>query len=178
MISKTKIIILSLSSISGGEPLINDDIFYFVEKVKKIGYLIKIDTNGAFPTKLKNLIDRNLVDYVSMDVKAPKHKYYQLCGVDVDISKIEESIEIIKNDALDYEFKTTIVPGMLKKHDIIEIAKWLKGSKQYYLQQLKSDSPMISSELDGIKPYSNEYLIETLNEIKSFFKNCSLRGVR
>ena len=67
---------------------------------------------------------------------------------------------------------------MLKKDDIIEIAKWLKGSKQYYLQQLKSDSPMISSELDGTKPYSKEYLIEILNEIKPFYKNCSLRGVR
>ena len=169
---------LEALSISGGEPLVNDDIFYFVDKVKKLGYLIKIDTNGAFPTRLKNLINRNLVDYISMDVKAPKHKYYQLCGVDVEISKIEESIEILKNDELDYEFKTTIVPGMLKKDDIIEIAKWLKGSKQYYLQQLKSDSPMILSELDGTKPYSKEYLIEILNEIKPFYKNCSLRGVR
>jgi len=168
---------LEALSISGGEPLINDDIFYFIEKVKKLGYLIKIDTNGTFPTKLENLIDRKIVDYVSMDIKAPKLKYYQLCGVDVDISKIEESIEIIKNDVADYEFKTTIVPGMLKKDDIIEIAKWLKGSKRYYLQQFKSDSPMILSELDGIKPYSKEYLIETLNEIKPFFKNCNLRGI-
>jgi len=169
---------LEALSISGGEPLIYDDIFNFFEKVKKLGYLIKIDTNGAFPTKLKNLIDRKLIDYVSMDIKAPKHKYNQLCGVDVDISKIEESIEIIKNGAPDYEFKTTIVPGMLNKDDIIEIAKWMKGSMRYYLQQLKSDSPMILSELNGIKPYSNEYLNEILNEIKPFFKNCSLRGVR
>jgi pyruvate formate lyase activating enzyme len=169
---------LEAISISGGEPLIYDDIFNFIKKVKKLGYLIKIDTNGAFPIKLKKLIDKKLVDYISMDIKAPKHKYCQLCGVDIDISKIEESIKKIKNDAPDYEFKTTIVPGMLIKDDIINIAKWLKGSKRYYLQQIKSDTPMISSELEGIKPYSNEYLDEILKEIKPFFKKCSLRGIK
>jgi len=164
-------------SISGGEPLLQEDIVDFTEKVKKLNYLIKIDTNGAFPEKLKELIDKKLVDYVSMDVKAPKEKYDQLVGVKTDISKIEQSIDLIKNEAPDYEFKTTIVPGMLDKKDIVEIAKWLEGSKQFYLQQFKSDSPLVSSKLNDIVPYSKEKLSEMLYEIKPFFKNCSLRGV-
>ncbi len=164
-------------SISGGEPLLQEDIVDFTEKVKKLNYLIKIDTNGAFPEKLKELIDKKLVDYVSMDVKAPKKKYAQLAGVKIDISKIEQSIDLIKNEAPDYEFKTTIVPGMLDKEDIVEIAKWLGRSKQFYLQQFKSDSPLVSSKLNDIVPYSKEKLSEMLHEIKPFFKNCSIRGV-
>jgi pyruvate formate lyase activating enzyme len=164
-------------SISGGEPLLQEDIVDFTEKVKKLNYLIKIDTNGAFPEKLKELIDKKLVDYVSMDVKAPKEKYDQLVGVKTDLSKIEQSIDLIKNEAPDYEFKTTIVPGMLDKKDIVEIAKWLEGSKQFYLQQFKSDSPLVSSKLNDVAPYSKEKLSEMLHEIKPFFKNCSLRGV-
>jgi len=164
-------------SISGGEPLLQDEIVSFTEKIKKLNYLIKIDTNGSFPEKLKELIDKKLVDYVSMDVKAPKKKYDKLAGVKTDISKIEHSIDLIKNEAPDYEFKTTVVPVMLDKKDIVEIAKWLEGSKQFYLQQFKSDSPLVSSKLDNVVPYSQEKLSEILHEIKPFFKNCSIRGV-
>ena len=164
-------------SISGGEPLLQEDIVDFSRKVKKLNYLIKIDTNGAFPERLKELIDKKLVDYVSMDVKAPKEKYNQLAGIKTNISKIEQSIDLIKNGAPDYEFKTTIVPGMLEKKDIIKIAKWLEGSKQFYLQQFKSDSPLISSKLNDAAPYSKEKLSEMLHDIKPFFKNCNLRGV-
>ena len=163
--------------ITGGEPLIQDDIVEFCQKVKKIGYLIKIDTNGMHPDKLKELIDKKLVDYVAMDVKAPKEKYDELSGVKTDISKIEKSIDIIKNSVPDYEFRTTLVPKLLKKEDIIEIAKWLEGSKNFYLQQFKGDVTTISPECKGLTPYPNEYLLETLEEIKPFFKHCELRGI-
>jgi pyruvate formate lyase activating enzyme len=163
--------------ITGGEPLLQEDITAFAEKVKKLGYPIKIDTNGTYPEKLKELIDKKLVDYVAMDVKAPKNKYNQLTGTKTDISKIEKSIEIIKADAPDYEFRTTFAPELLKKEDIIEIAKWLDGAKLFYLQQFKNNSPLMSSKLDNVVSYSKEYFNETLNEIKPFFKNCYVRGV-
>ena len=105
-------------SISGGEPFLQKDIADFIKKVKKFGYLVKIDTNGTFPDRLKELIEKKLVDYVSMDVKAPKEKYGQLTGVKTDIKKIEISIDIIKKIAPDYEFKTTFVPELLTKEDI------------------------------------------------------------
>ena len=153
------------------------DIVQFAEKVKKLGYLIKIDTNGMHPEKLKELIDKKLVDYIAMDVKAPKNKYDNLTGVKTNIKKIEESIEIIKNSKIPYEFKTTFAPGLLGKKDIIEIAKWLKGSKKFYLQQFKSNAPLISSKFQDVEPYSEDELIETLNAIESYFENCEVRGI-
>jgi len=168
---------LEALSISGGEPLLQKDIADFTAKVKKLGYLVKIDTNGMFPEVLKELIDRNLVDYVSMDVKAPKKKYSQLTGVKTDIKKIEKSIDIIRHAAPDYEFKTTFVPELLTKEDIVKIAQWLKGSKKYYLQQFKTDVPLISSKLEKISPYPREYLMETLEAIKPHFKKCEVRGI-
>jgi pyruvate formate lyase activating enzyme len=163
--------------ITGGEPLLQDDIFDFCMKIKKMFYLVKIDTNGTFPEKLSELIEKNLIDYVAMDIKAPKNKYEKLTNVKVDIKKIEESIKILQNSKIDYEFRTTFVPELLKSNDIIEIAKWLKGSKKFYLQQFKQISPMISDEIEFKPPYSNKILIETLEEIKSYFDICEIRGI-
>ena len=112
-----------------------------------------------------------------MDVKAPKKKYDSLTGVKTNMSKIERSINLIKNSNVDYEFKTTFVPKLLNKDDIIEIAKWLKGSKQYYLQQFKNDTPVISRELEQVSSYDKDYLLETLESIKPFYKNCDVRGI-
>lgn len=163
--------------ISGGEPLMHEDIAAFIKKVKNLGYLVKIDTNGMHPEELKSLIDQKLVDYVAMDIKAPKSKYDKLAGVKTDIDKIEKSIEIIKSSAPDYEFRTTFTPGLLTKEDIVEIAKWLQGSKRFYLQQIKNDVPLISSKLQNVAPYQKEKLIETLKEIKPYFKFCDVRGI-
>jgi len=162
--------------ISGGEPFLQNDLREFCRKVKKIGYKIKIDTNGTFPDKLKQLIDEKLVDYVSMDIKAPKEKYNQLSGVKTDIDKIEKSIKILQNSDIDYEFKTTVIPNYLDKEDIMNIANWIKGSKKFFLQQFKNDIPVISSDLEKLKPYSEEYLQNILKEIKLYFKECKLRG--
>lgn len=163
--------------ITGGEPLMQDDIVEFIEKIKKIGYLIKIDTNGMYPEKLKELIDKKLVDYIAMDVKAPKKKYENLTGIKTDIKKIEKSIEIIKNSDVDYEFRTTFTPDFLTSEDILDIAKWLKGAKKFYLQQFKTDIPLISAKLIKAAPYEKEELIKTLETIKPYFEICDVRGI-
>jgi pyruvate formate lyase activating enzyme len=167
---------LEAVSITGGEPLLQKDISNFIKKIKNLGYLIKIDTNGTFPIVLNDLIERNLIDYISMDVKAPKKKYSYLCGKKVEINKIQKSIDLIKNSSIEYEFKTTIIPGMLEKKDIIKIAVWLNGAKQFYLQQFKNDTSLISKELEIIKPYSKKYLYEIIEEIKPNFEKCNVRG--
>jgi len=163
--------------ISGGEPFLQKDLKIFCKKVKKLDYKIKIDTNGTFPNKLKELIDEKLVDYIAMDVKAPKRKYEKLAGVKTDVTKIEKSVEIIKNSDISYEFKTTFIPSLLEKKDIIDIAKWLKDSKKFYLQQFKNNFSLVSSKLQEVKPYSTAELIETLNDIKSYFEICDVRGI-
>ena len=162
--------------ISGGEPFLQKDLKNFCKKVKKLGYKIKIDTNGTFPDKLKELIDEKLVDYIAMDIKAPAKKYEKLAGKKTDTKKIKKSIKIIQDSGVDYEFKTTFVPELLKKEDIIEIAKELKGSKKYYLQQFKNDVDLISDTIMDKNPYSSEFLEETLNEIKPYFSYCKVRG--
>ncbi len=163
--------------ISGGEPLMQKDISDFCEKVKKMSYLIKIDTNGMYPEKLKELIDKNLIDYVAMDIKASKKKYEKLTNVKVNIKKIEESINLLQNSKIDYEFRTTFVPKLLTKDDIIDIAKWLNGSKKFYLQQFKPNSPLISAKLEDFTPYTKKELADTLEEIKSHFDICAVRGI-
>jgi len=163
--------------ISGGEPLLHDDIVDFVKRIKNLQLLVKIDTNGAFPEKLSELFEKQLVDYVAMDVKAPKKKYPQLTGVNTDLSKIEASIDLLKTKAPSYEFKTTFIPNLLTKEDIIEIAQWLKGADAYYLQQFKIIKPLLSSNLETAKIYPREYFLETLKEIQPFFKRCAARGI-
>ncbi len=163
--------------ISGGEPLIQEDIVDFIEKIKDLEFLVKIDTNGQFPEKLRELLEKQLVDYIAMDVKAPQGKYRQITGIDVDISKIDASINLIKTKAPAYEFKTTFVPNFLVKEDIIEIAKWLSRADAYYLQQFKIIKPLVSSTLETAIPYPREYLLDTLSAIRSFFKRCAVRGV-
>ncbi len=163
--------------ITGGEPLIQKDIINFCEEVKKLNYLIKIDTNGTNPEKLKELIERNLVDYIAMDIKASKKKYDKLTNTKVNIKKIEESIKILQNSIIDYEFRTTFIPEYLTKNDIIEIAKWLKGSKKFYLQQFKPNTPLISQKFEDIIPYTKKELIDTLEDIKSYFDICQVRGI-
>lgn len=163
--------------ITGGEPFLQKDLKDFLKKVKKLGYKIKIDTNGTYPDKLKELIDEKLVDYIAMDIKAPKKKYNSLSGKKVDIKKIEKSIDLIKKSGVDYEFRTTYVPGLLTKEDIKDIAKWLKSSKKFFIQQFKNDVSLISSDLENTKPYLDSELVETLNDIKPYFEYCEVRGL-
>ena len=162
--------------ISGGEPLLHDDIVDFVKKIKNLRLLVKIDTNGAFPERLNELLEQQLVDYVAMDVKAPQKKYHQLTGINTDLSKIETSIDLLKTKAPAYEFKTTFIPGLLTKEDIILIAQWLKGADAFFLQQFKINPPLLSLTLETMVPYPREYLFDTLKEIKPFFKRCAVRG--
>jgi len=167
---------LEALSISGGEPFLQKDLKDFCKKVKDLGYKVKIDTNGTFPEKLKEMIEEKLVDYIAMDVKAPKEKYDKLSGVKTDIEQIRDSIKIIMDSNIDYEFKTTVIPKFLDKDDIKDISEWIKGSKKYYLQQFKNDASVISSYLKQIKPYSEKELQNILKEIKPYFKECKLRG--
>lgn len=163
--------------ICGGEPTIHKDLPVFIKKIKKLGFLVKLDTNGSNPEMLKMLISKRLVDYVAMDVKAPKEKYERLTGVPIDLKKIEKSIEMISEHAPAYEFRTTFVPELLTKEDIVEIAHWLRGAELYYLQQFKIMSSLLSEELETVTPYPKEYLEETLAAIKPCFKHCFVRGL-
>jgi len=166
--------LLEAITVCGGEPCFNKDLPVFIRKIKKLGYLVKLDTNGSNPEMLKKLINEKLVDYVAMDIKAPKEKYMKIVGKSVNIDDIEESINILKQNKVDYEFRTTVVPAIHSKKDIIEIAKWLGPAKKYYLQSFRPEKTIDPKFLKK-KPYSKELLLEIKKEISRFFQVCEVR---
>ncbi len=123
--------------ITGGEPTIQPDLTNFIKKIKKLGFLVKLDTNGARPDVLKKLLEAELLDFVAMDVKNTPKKYIDTCGYKIDIERIKLSVDLIRNSGISYEFRTTAVPGLHKEKDFDNIAKWLKGAKAYYLQEYR-----------------------------------------
>lgn len=123
--------------ITGGEPTIHKGLKDLIKTFKTIGVSVKLDTNGSNPDLLKTLIDEHLIDYIAMDIKGPLHSYSRWCGVDVDIEKIRESIEFIKEGHIDYEFRMTVVPFFHKEKDVYEVAQYINPAKRFYIQQFK-----------------------------------------
>jgi len=168
----------------GGEPVVSKGLIPLIKKIKKMGFFVKLDTNGSDPTVLKKLIDPppslrpksggGLVDYVAMDIKGPKERYSEFVGRKVNIKKIQKSIDILKEGKVDYEFRSTIVPTLHKKEDVIEMAKWIRGAKKYYLQNFRPEKT-IDPKFEKIKPYPQEYMLEILKAIASFFEICQIR---
>ncbi len=161
--------------ITGGEPTIHADLPDFIDKIKKLGYLVKLDTNGANPEMIKKLIDKKLINYIAMDIKAPCDKYSKVAGKPVNFNKIKKSVKIIMQDCLPYEFRTTIAPGLLDKDDIIKIAKIIKGADKWYLQQFKSDIELVNKKLEKVKPYSAGELEEMSKVGRKYVKRCEVR---
>ena len=150
--------------ITGGEPLIySKELPAFIKKVKeKMGnkFLVKLDTNGANPELLKELIDKKLVDYVAMDYKAPLKKYDKAAGVKVDVMKITKSVNVLFNSKVDYEFRATILPKLHSKEDVVQMAKELSGGKVFYLQKFQSNVPLLDKSFEGLPCFSEEELKE------------------
>ena len=166
--------------ICGGEPTLNNDLPIFCKNIKKMGYLVKLDTNGSNPEMIKNLIDEKLIDYIAMDIKAPKGKYVQATGLKSSyleklLKNIEKSINILKQEDIDYEFRTTMIPKLLGKKDIIEIVRWIGPAKKYCLQNFQGERDTVNPEFKGINPCLKEYLSDIQNIISPFFDICEVR---
>ncbi|MBN1662845.1 MAG: anaerobic ribonucleoside-triphosphate reductase activating protein [Deltaproteobacteria bacterium] len=121
--------------ITGGEPTIQRDLLPFIQHIKELGYLIKIDTNGSLPEMLNRLVELEMIDYIAMDIKGPFEKYTSVTGRRIDIAKIRQSIKLIMSSGIPYEFRTTVVKSLLSPSDIHEIALLIKNARLYYLQQ-------------------------------------------
>lgn len=161
--------------ICGGEPTLNDDLPIFCKKIKKMGYAIKLDTNGSNPEMISNLVDEKLIDYIAMDIKAPKEKYKEATGAKIDIKQIQKSIDILKKGEVDYEFRTTMIPKLLGKEDVIEIVQWIGPAKKYCLQNFQKERDTVNPEFKGINPCLKEYLSDIQNIISPYFEICEVR---
>lgn len=164
--------------ISGGEPLMSLDLD-FVKKIKDLGYKVKVDTNGSFPEKLKEMIDLGLVDYVAMDVKASKKNYFKVAGVEADVGNIEKSMGLISG-LKNYEFRTTVVEKFHNVSEMKAIGRWLndvcgKRPKKFFLQGFKSRDNLIDNSFSNEKDVSEKYLDELTESISEFFKEVGVR---
>jgi len=162
---KTRIGKLDAVVVSGGEPCLQSDLVSFVQKIKDMGFLVKLDTNGSFPDKLQELINLKLVDYIAMDIKAPIEKYKEITNSAIDTYNILRSIDIIINSNIDHEFRTTIVKSQLSEQDILQIGELIKSAKRYFLQKF---IPLKTLDKNFAKQES--YLDKELIDIKTNFE--------
>jgi pyruvate formate lyase activating enzyme len=161
--------------ICGGEPTVQKGLPSFAKKIKDMGYSVKLDTNGSDPAMLERLIREKILDYVAMDIKAPREKYSSVVGCDMDVSKIERSVDLLKTDVVDYEFRTTAVPGILRKEDFISIGKWLSPAKAYFIQNFRPQKTL-DPLFEKTPPCSDVFLQEIKEALAPLFGVCETRG--
>ena len=159
--------------ITGGEPTVQKDLKGFIKKIKDLGLLVKLDTNGGNPKVLQELIDEKLVDYVAMDIKNIFNKYNITAGKKINLDNIKKSIEILKASKIDYEFRTTIIKEMHSLDDIVSICK-LVGNAKYYLQNFEDSENVIDHSLHG---FSREELLFIDKYLKDVFPNVEIRAL-
>jgi len=161
--------------ISGGEPLLQREIVDFIKKVKELGFLVKIDTNGSNFEVLEYIIKNRLCDYVAMDIKNSLQKYNKTCDVSVDLQAVQNSIRLIMQSGVDYEFRTTVVNELHESGDFVEIAKLIGGAKAYYLQGFKDSGNVLKK---GLTEPTAQKMQEFLSVVKGAgIKNAFLRGI-
>lgn len=161
--------------LTGGEPLLYPDVADFLQRVKALGYKVKLDTNGSFPFKLQCLIENGLVDYVAMDVKNSMDKYAATAGVAVELGAIRQSIEFLLAGRVNYEFRTTVTRTFHTKEDLVEIAYRLRAADKWYLQQFVHSTDLIDSSVVG---YGDDELRMLFEDVKKICPNAQLRGIQ
>ena len=159
--------------LTGGEPLLYDDVEEFLLTVKDMGYSIKLDTNGSRFNKLKSLCEKKLIDYVAMDIKNSIEKYPITVGKEVDEDEINESVKFLLQDTVDYEFRTTVIKGLHDKQSFVDIGKWIKGAKRYYLQSFV-DSGNLIGKAEG---FDKNEMEEFLSTVREYIPSAELRGI-
>ena len=146
-----------------------------MEKIKNLGYKIKLDTNGSNPKLLKEIVNAGLVDRVAMDIKNAPTEYNKTAGCSVDMEKIEESKDFLLTGTCDYEFRTTVVKGIHTKESIVAAAKWISGAKEYYLQQFKDSGHVL--DIRGLGAYDEAEMHSLADAAAEYVPSVQVRGV-
>lgn len=188
--------------VTGGEPTLHADLPGFLNEIKSFGYLVKLDTNGTNPDMLQLLLDKKLLDYVAMDIKAGLSNYAHVCGLNrkpnavIDNSErsshqteadmhpkmrkllenVYRSVDILKNSGIDYEFRTTVVNGLHSEQDFKEIASWLSGCPRYFLQSFR-DCPEVLQQGHSFSSFSKEEMQHFLEIVQKEIPQAALRGI-
>lgn len=161
--------------LTGGEPTLQSDLPDFCREAKALGVVVKLDTNGSRPNVVRRLIENRLVDYVAMDVKNSRERYAETAGFrQMDLSAVDESVALLKEGRVDYEFRTTVVSELHSEASLLATAQWLQGAKAWYLQQFVDSGGCIRQ---GLTAYSESALGALLKTVQSIMPTARLRGV-
>jgi len=167
--------ILSGVAITGGEPTLQPDLLDFIKKVHEEGFMVKLDSNGYRPEALKEILSSGYVDYIAMDIKSSPLNYAKAAGIKrLDFSKIEKSVDLIKNSSVKYEFRTTAVKGIHSPGDFLAIGKWLGNVPAYFIQKFTDSGDVLG---EGYEAFSDEEMVSLLAMARIYIKSAALRGV-
>ena len=159
--------------LTGGEPLLQPDLEDFLFRLHEMGFLIKLDTNGALPKRLSWVLDAGLVDYVAMDVKSSPEGYGRATGSDISPEVFAESMDLIRRSGIPYEFRTTAVKGIHEVNDFCEIGKWLRAEDPYFIQTFVDSGNLLGS---GCSAFDEEEMQTILLAVKPYLPRAELRG--
>lgn len=161
--------------ITGGEPTLQPNLKYILDSIHSLGLKTKLDTNGSKPAYLKELINEGLIDYVAMDIKNSKEEYAHTIGLSyINIYEIEQSVNLLCNSSIDYEFRTTLVKEFHTADTILDIGKWLKDSNAYYLQNYKESATVRDKSLH---PLDKSTILQYQDILKPLIPNTQIRGI-
>ena len=161
--------------ITGGEPTVHEGLPQVVEMLKKRGLKVKLDTNGSNPEVIKGLVAGGLVDYIAMDVKGPLDAYERWCGVSVDIERIRESIALILEGRVDYEFRMTLVPFLHREEDALEVAEEIKGARRFFLQEFVPRDTL-NPKYAHIGPFPSEKMKSMRERVAAILEHAPVRS--
>lgn len=159
--------------VTGGEPLLQPDLTSFLQKIAEMGYAVKLDTNGFLPKKLREVLETGLVDYVAMDIKSALTTYEKAVGGEVDVTRVEESVSVLRQSGVEYEFRTTAVKGIHTLEDFVRIARFLAGEKRYYIQRFIDSGNLLGS---GMSAFSEQETAAILQAVREYVPTAETRG--
>ena len=160
---------------TGGEPLLHEDLEELIRVVRERGLLVKIDTNGSFPDRLEALLALGLVDWVAMDVKAPLERYREVTRSNVDLERVVRSADLLRGSGVKHTFRTTVVPGLVGKEDVVKIGEWLNGAESYLVQQFVPQTTIDPAYLE-VKPFGRTDLEAIVAAAKPYFGDVRIEG--
>ncbi|OGF41603.1 anaerobic ribonucleoside-triphosphate reductase activating protein [Candidatus Falkowbacteria bacterium RIFOXYC2_FULL_47_12] len=161
--------------ITGGEPTLHHDLPQFIQKIKAKGFLVKLDTNGTNPAMLKKLLDKKLLDYIAMDIKAPLKSYAAVVGVAAPLEKLQKSIILIKKSGIPYEFRSTLLPSLHGRAAVAKMGQSIRGAEKWYLQKFKSNTALVNDTFKGKSAYTDKEMEELRLMGSRYVKQCFVR---
>lgn len=162
--------------VTGGEPLLHRDLEKFLAFLKQRNLLVKLDTNGSFPSRLERLLRKDLLDSIAMDIKAPLDKYQDVARAKVNEEEIHRSMELILNSGVDYMFRTTVVPGLVGQEELVKIGRMLKGAEVFQIQRFVPANTLDPS-FEQKETFSKKDILAMAKKVEGFFNEVKVQGI-